>query len=183
MVMLASLALSVLLLAGPGPHPPPFDEQILAPPARSDLPSATPSPVPVQAGVWPLRPPQLVAGFDPPASTWAAGHRGVDLGGIPGQQVRAALGGTVTFAGTIAGRGVVVVSHGARRTTYEPVSAWVDAGDPISTDDVLGVLAPGPTHCAPSACLHWGLLEGDTYLDPLSLLGVRRVQLLPILED
>src|SRR3954449_10514353 len=73
--------------------------------------------------VWPLDPrPSLVTGFDPPTTPWGAGHRGVDLLGQPGQTVRAALAGTVTFAGTLAGRGVVVVSHGATRTTYEPVA-------------------------------------------------------------
>ncbi len=61
-------------------------------------------------GVWPLDPrPAVVAGFDPPLSAYGAGHRGVDLAGAPGQQVRAAAAGRVTFAGSLAGRGVVVV--------------------------------------------------------------------------
>ena len=57
-------------------------------------------------GEWPLRPrPAVVAGFDPPADPWGAGHRGVDLLGHAGQPVRAALPGTVTYAGGLAGRG------------------------------------------------------------------------------
>ena len=62
-------------------------------------------------------------GFDPPDVPWGAGHRGVDLGGQIGQPVHAALPGTVSFVGRVAGRGVVVVDHGATRTTYEPVTA------------------------------------------------------------
>ena len=80
-------------------------------------------------GQWPLRPqPEVIQRFDPPDSPYGAGHRGVDLLGHVGQQVHAALGGTVTYAGMLAGRGVVVVSHGATRTTYEPVTATVVVG-------------------------------------------------------
>ena len=52
--------------------------------------------------------------------------------GTVGQPVRAALPGTVTFAGMLAGRGVVVVDHGATRTTYEPVAATVAVGTPVA---------------------------------------------------
>jgi len=92
----------------------------------------------VAPGVWPLAPPLVVAGFDPPSTRWSAGHRGVDLQGLPGQQVRAAVAGTVSFAGTLAGRGVVVVTHGQTRTTYEPVLAWVDVGVAVAAGDPLG---------------------------------------------
>jgi murein DD-endopeptidase MepM/ murein hydrolase activator NlpD len=131
--------------------------------------------------VWPLDPvPVVVAPFDPPATPWGAGHRGVDLLGRPGQEVHAALAGTVSFAGTLAGRGVVVVDHGGTRTTYEPVEPAVAVGDRVSTGAVLGVLQTGLSHCFPRTCLHWGLVEGETYLDPLSLLGLGPVRLLPL---
>jgi murein DD-endopeptidase MepM/ murein hydrolase activator NlpD len=131
--------------------------------------------------VWPLDPPPtVVRRFDPPDTPWGAGHRGVDLLGRPGQQVRTALAGTVTFAGTLAGRGVVVVSHGATRTTYEPVAASVHVGDVLPTGGVLGTLETGLSHCFPRTCLHWGLLEGERYLDPLTLLGFGPVRLLPL---
>jgi murein DD-endopeptidase MepM/ murein hydrolase activator NlpD len=144
--------------------------------ARAD--SVVPAPA---AAVWPLDPPPtVVRRFDPPDSPWGAGHRGVDLLGRPGQEVHAALGGTVTFAGSLAGRGVVVVSHGAVRTTYEPVTPEVHVGDVLPTGGVLGVLETGLSHCYPQTCLHWGLLEGERYLDPLSLLGYAPVRLLPL---
>ncbi len=133
-------------------------------------------------GSWPLRPkPRVRAGFDPPASRWGAGHRGVDLAGAPAAAVRTALAGTVTFAGRIAGRGVVVVSHGRARTTYEPVAAVVTIGDQVSAGAVIGRLELFGSHCFPGWCLHWGLIEGrDHYLDPLTLVGATPVRLLPL---
>jgi murein DD-endopeptidase MepM/ murein hydrolase activator NlpD len=130
---------------------------------------------------WPLDPrPEVVHGFDPPSSTWGAGHRGVDLLGFPGQRVHAAAAGTITFASTLAGRGVVVVNHGALRTTYEPVAASVRRGDVVSEGQVIGTLQLGMSHCFPRVCLHWGLLRGLTYLDPLTLVGAGPIRLLPI---
>jgi murein DD-endopeptidase MepM/ murein hydrolase activator NlpD len=143
------------------------------------------SPVdPVPVGVWPLVPtPQVVRGFDPPDDPWGAGHRGVDLGGAVGQRVRTALAGRVTFAGLLAGRGVVVVDHGDTRTTYEPVAATVHAGDLLPRGGDIGTLQLAGSHCFPRACLHWGWLRGDTYLDPLLLVGGGPVRLLPLWRD
>jgi len=135
-------------------------------------------------GGWPLMPESaVVAGFDPPADPWEAGHRGVDLLGAVGQPVRTALPGRVTWAGILAGRGVVVVDHGATRTTYEPVAATVSVGAALAAGDRIGRLALPGSHCLPRACLHWGWLEGETYLDPLRLVGAGPVRLLPLWTD
>jgi len=136
-------------------------------------------------GVWPLVPePAVIAGFDPPADEWGAGHRGVDLLAAPGQVVLAALPGQVSFAGSLAGRGVVVVDHGPTRTTYEPVAATVSVGDPVTAGAALGTLQTGGSHCAPRTCLHWGWIEGaETYLDPLRLVGGGPVRLLPLWRE
>jgi murein DD-endopeptidase MepM/ murein hydrolase activator NlpD len=138
-------------------------------------------PAPAGSAVWPLAPaPEVVGGFDPPDSRWGAGHRGVDLAGSAGQAVRSALSGTVTFAGELAGRGVVTVDHGGTRTTYEPVDATVTVGDTVRAGDRIGRLQSGGSHCAPATCLHWGLLDGERYLDPLTLVGAGPVRLLPL---
>ncbi|WP_433296961.1 murein hydrolase activator EnvC family protein [Actinoplanes sp. CA-030573] len=119
--------------------------------------------------------------FDPPPQPWLAGHRGVDLAGAPSTVVRAAGAGTVVFAGTVAGRGVVSVAHaGGLRTTYEPVSATVAVGAHVARGDPLGLLDAGHPGCPAGACLHWGLRRGRLYLDPLVLLGLGRVRLLPL---
>lgn len=135
-------------------------------------------------GVWPLVPqPEVVSGFDPPDDPYGAGHRGVDLLGTAGQPVRTALPGRVSWSGTLAGRGVVVVSHGPTRTTYEPVEGSVPVGTEVGTGDRIGTLQLVGSHCFPRACLHWGWLEGETYLDPLRLVGAGPVRLLPLWRD
>ncbi|MEA5116562.1 MAG: M23 family metallopeptidase [Propionicimonas sp.] len=120
----------------------------------------------------------LARGFDPPAERWLAGHRGVDLRAAPGARVRAAMAGRVGFVGLVAGKPVVTVLHGRLRTTYEPVVASVAEGQSVSVGEAIGRLAEG--HACPGGwCLHWGLKQGDTYLDPMLLIRRPEVQLLP----
>jgi murein DD-endopeptidase MepM/ murein hydrolase activator NlpD len=152
-----------------------------APPARA---LATPVPARVEGALarWPLDgAPAVVRPFSPPATPYGRGHRGVDLAAAPGVAVRAARAGVVSFAGVIAGRGVVVVAHaGGLRTTYEPVAATALPGLSVAMGAALGTLAAGHPGCTAPACLHWGLRRGADYLDPLSLLGLGRVRLLPL---
>jgi murein DD-endopeptidase MepM/ murein hydrolase activator NlpD len=134
--------------------------------------------------VWPMDPHELSVGFDRPAQNWLPGHRGIDLVGSAGTQVHAAGSGIIFFAGQVGGKGVVVVKHGVLRTTYEPVVASVTLGARVRAGDVLGTLQPGNSHCASATtvtCLHWGLIRGTTYLNPLALVQ-KRVRLLPQFE-
>ena len=141
-------------------------------------------PSPAHAGRqwdWPIKPARLSLGFDRPVQNWLPGHRGVDLFARSGEQVLAAGNGVVTFAGLVAGKGVVVINHGMVRTTYEPVAASVTVGSRVRVGDVIGTLSPGESHCATQttvSCLHWGLIRGEKYLNPLSLVQ-KRVRLLP----
>ncbi|MDF2261232.1 murein hydrolase activator EnvC family protein [Streptantibioticus ferralitis] len=129
---------------------------------------------------WPVtgpggrEPPTVVRGFEPPPLPWAPGHRGVDLSATAGTPVHAAAPGRVTFTGTVAGQGVLTIELSGTgtpplRTTYEPVHATLPVGTEVAAGQPVGTLRPGPFHC-PSGCLHWGLLRGDVYLDPLSLI-------------
>jgi murein DD-endopeptidase MepM/ murein hydrolase activator NlpD len=131
---------------------------------------------------WPLRPipNHIVHDFAPPPQPWLAGNRGLDLAGRPGEPVHAAGSGIVTFAGPIAGVGVVSITSGALRTTYQPLHVGVHRGDAVRTGQVIGRLTAAGSHCPPAACLHWGLLRGTAYLDPLALLGLEQVRLLPL---
>lgn len=153
-------------------------------PAAAEVVAVVPGtadPTASRQGVWPLDPrPDVVSGFDPPTAPWLPGHRGVDLLGQAGQSVRTSLAGTVSFAGPLAGRGVVVVDHGATRTTYEPVSASVGIGELVSRGEVIGTLQRASSHCFPRACLHWGLRRGDDYLNPLTLVGAGPIRLLSL---
>jgi murein DD-endopeptidase MepM/ murein hydrolase activator NlpD len=138
---------------------------------------ATPAAEPVgtalaRAPGGPWRPPlssmSMVAGFDPPAQVWLAGHRGVDLSATNAEEVRAAGAGVVTFAGPVADRPVVVVDHGTLRTTYEPVVAEVSVGERVSAGQRIGAIGEG-AHCS-GRCLHWGARIGEVYVDPMALL-------------
>ncbi|GAA0473072.1 hypothetical protein Aca07nite_14560 [Actinoplanes capillaceus] len=130
---------------------------------------------------WPVTSPTVLRRFDPPPQPWLAGHRGVDLGAAAGAVVRSAGAGVVLHAGTIAGRGVISVAHaGGLRTTYEPVTATVAVGEPVTAGQPIGTLQAGHPGCPQTACLHWGLRRGPAYLDPLALLGIGRVRLLPL---
>jgi murein DD-endopeptidase MepM/ murein hydrolase activator NlpD len=136
---------------------------------------------PVNGWGWPLPPPHhVVQAFDPPDRPWLPGQRGVDLAGHAGERVLSAGGGVVSFAGPVAGIPVVSVTTGSLRTTYEPVRPVVRRGDAVSRGTVIGRLVLADSQCLPAACLHWGLLRGSTYLDPLALLGLATVRLLPL---
>ena len=136
---------------------------------------------PGPAWVWPMSPHTVIRTFYRPPHNWLPGHRGVDLAGSVGAPVRAAGAGQVTFAGDLAGKGVVVVRHGPLRTTYEPVAAVVVVGQQVAAGQLIGRLAPGVSHCSSGLgvqCLHWGLRRGRRYLDPLVLVS-RHPRLLP----
>ena len=136
------------------------------------------------AYTWPLLPPPaVVRPFGAPEDPFGPGHRGVDLAGAIGQPVLAARGGTVAFAGPVAGHGVVSVQHDdGLRTTYEPLVPSVHGGDVVNVGTVLGTLVAGHRGCS-SPCLHWGVRRDRLeYLDPLVLLRPLRVRLLPVPE-
>ncbi|CAN5542937.1 hypothetical protein BH10ACT8_BH10ACT8_31670 [soil metagenome] len=199
-VVLAVVALSILLVAAL-----PRSGQALpadrtgAPPARATVPAtvaatvlaAVPSTIPATIPAMTrqtLRYRAPVAGrltvlvpFTAPASTYGPGHRGVDLAAGPGTSVLAAGPGIVRFAGSVAGRGVVVIAHrDGISTEYEPVTPRVREGQLVSLGQGIGTLAGAHRRCSPARCLHWGARRGRAYLDPLTLLqplGV--VRLLP----
>lgn len=134
---------------------------------------------------WPLRPPAVVRGFDAPRPDWQRGHRGVDLAGVPDQQVYAAGPATVVFVGVVAGRPVVSLAHpGGLHTSYEPVRASVRAGQRVNAGAALGVLLAGHPDCPAPACLHWGAMWGPSsradYVDPLGLVAGTPVRLKPL---
>ncbi|MET8353282.1 MULTISPECIES: M23 family metallopeptidase [unclassified Micromonospora] len=150
------------------------------------VPVAVVAPDPTDTGPgrfrWPVDgQPRPVRRFDPPPQPWLAGHRGVDLAAPAGAVIRSAGRGTVLFAGLVAGRPVVTVGHaGGPRTTHEPVRPSVRPGQPLAAGAPLGELLPGHPGCPAVACLHWGLRRGAEYLDPLALLGLGPVRLLPV---
>lgn len=165
-------------------------------PAAAPGPAAAPVPTGAWAGGpatpgaaaprwrWPVSPrPTVARPFDAPTSPWGRGHRGLDLAAAPGAPVLAVEAGTVTHAGTVAGRGTVTVLHAdGLSSTYEPVAASVALGTRVAAGDVLGVLEDAPVaHCGVGRCLHLGARRPPAYLDPLPLLtGGGRIRLMPL---
>jgi murein DD-endopeptidase MepM/ murein hydrolase activator NlpD len=148
--------------------------------ARARAPAAANATVMLRYSA-PLHPVQVLHPFDPPATRYGPGHLGVDLGAPPGAVIRAAAAGTVTFAGAVAGRGVVVLQHAdGIRTEYEPVRPLVRRGAAVARGQPIGRLRGDHAGCVPSRCLHWGARRGEVYLDPLMLLRpLGPVRLLP----
>lgn len=142
--------------------------------AHRRRPAAPPPGAVPGARSWPVGTrPRVARGWEPPATGFGPGHRGVDLRASVGTTVRAAASGRVSFAGPVAGRGVVAIELSGSgepplRTTYEPVRPLVAVGDEVVAGQPVAVLESS-THC-PHSCLHWGLLRGKDYLDPFSLL-------------
>ncbi|HET6289190.1 MAG TPA: M23 family metallopeptidase [Amycolatopsis sp.] len=135
--------------------------------------TARSAPTPQGRLSWPVSPaPSVTRYFEPPATPYGPGHRGVDLPAPPGTNVLAAAEGVVMFAGQVAGRGVVSIDHeGGLRTTYQPLAPTVTAGDQVYRGQVLGTLATGHPGCPEPACLHFGVRKGEEYVDPLALIG------------
>lgn len=136
---------------------------------------------------WPLRAgtPAVTRTHDAPEPDWLAGHRGVDLAGVPGQPVYAAGSATVVFAGSLAGRPLVSIEHpGGLRTSYEPVDPAVRPGHRVDSSTPLGRLAAGHPGCPAPACLHWGAMWGPAsgahYVDPIGLLASTPIRLKPL---
>lgn len=136
---------------------------------------------------WPLRPPvRLVRPFAVGPAPWSPGHRGVDLAASPGALVMAPASGRVHFSGTIAGRPVLSLDHGAGLlSSVEPVTGSLPKGTVVPAGAVVGRVHDGPTHCSPATCLHWGVRSSGRYIDPLLLVrGMRGpAVLLPLLGD
>ena len=86
----------------------------------------------------------------------------------------------VSFSGTVVDRGVVTITdRDGLRSSLEPVVGAPVAGTTVDTGDEVGTVQSSG-HCAREACVHWGVRRGQTYLDPLELLGVDPVVLLPV---
>ncbi|PWI06891.1 peptidase M23 [Streptomyces sp. NWU339] len=157
----------------------------------SDAGAADPgSGVPAVGRAWPVGVrPRVLRGWEPPETRYGRGHRGVDLAAAPGTPVRAVAAGRVSYAGRVAGRGVVSVELSGTgapplRTTYEPVLPSVEKGTEVAPGEVIGTVAATGSHCT-APCLHWGLLRADVYLNPLALLPPHLLggpsRLLPVL--
>lgn len=112
--------------------------------------------------------------FREPACRWCPGNRGIEYATRAGDAVTAVAAGHVTFSGTVAGRTYVVVRHAdGRRATYGNLADRLHVqGDVIAAGALVG-------HAA--GAFHFGLRDGELYVDPAPFIGrlVGVVRLVP----
>ncbi len=112
----------------------------------------------------------------PPAAPWF--HDGVDIGAPVGRPVRAAMAGTVIFAGADGGGpvcrggyrgyglGVVVDNGRGWQTLYAHLSRVdVAVGQVVGPQTIIG--AVGETGCVSGPHLHFGLKHHGVLVDPV----------------
>lgn len=94
-------------------------------------------------------------------------HSGLDIGAPKGTAIKAAAGGTVTFAGYSGGYGYVVkISHGSGIQTYYAHCSklYVKKGDTVSAGDKIA--AVGSTGNSTGNHLHFEVIKNGTSLNP-----------------
>jgi len=134
---------------------------------------------------WPVVGP-VIRIFEPPASSYGPGHRGIDVAAPIGTPVVAPAPGNVTFAGAVAGELFVTVDHGGGLvSTYSWLSAiLVRKGEALREGVTLALSGPGHARVTPPH-LHFGVKRDGSYIDPLSVLSplsvVGLIRLAPLL--
>ncbi len=118
---------------------------------------------------WPVRGPVIHA-FEPPASPYGSGHRGIDIAAAEGTPILAPAPGVVAFAGRIGSSLYVSVDHadGVRTTFSWLASVAVRKGDRVAAGDALGTSGEGHAGAAVPH-LHLGARFGGDYIDPVPL--------------
>lgn len=109
----------------------------------------------------------VVDGFRAPACRWCAGNRGLEFSTPVGSPVRAAVAGSVSFSGSVAGRDHVVVAFAQSgfserwRVTYAGARSDLVIGDRVEAGQVVAVT---------TGRFHLGLRVGERYVDPTRML-------------
>jgi hypothetical protein len=131
------------------------------------------------AWVWPLSG-EVITPYRNGDDPYAGGqHRGIDIAGTVGEQVVAAAGGEVRFAGTAGSSGLtasVRTADGFDVSYLHLSSISVRAGDRLSAGDRVGEVGTTGTRSAEQPHLHFGIREAGSrhaYRDPLEFLPPR----------
>jgi murein DD-endopeptidase MepM/ murein hydrolase activator NlpD len=117
--------------------------------------------------------------YGAPACTYCPGNRGIEYGPRPGQAVIAVAGGTVSFAGGVAGTRYVVVDHrDGIRATYGRLSTMAVARGA----DVVAGQRLGTTSDSFYFGLRHGVAPDEVPVDPTPMLGtaVYPARLVPV---
>ena len=139
---------------------------------------------PALSWTWPANG-QVVRAFSLGDNPYAGGqHRGIDIAGEAGSDVRAPATGTVSFAGKVPNNGPTVTiqtADGYAVTLVGRGSIAVSKGATVSEGQKVGTIAPAPADGSP-ANVHLGIRIASNpngYIDPQTLLPVREQTPLP----
>jgi murein DD-endopeptidase MepM/ murein hydrolase activator NlpD len=116
---------------------------------------------------WPIGSGVVVKEADIPKEDWNPGHRGVDLLAEIDGSITAPESGEISFKGSVFGVPVVVIDHGELRSTFQPAQTELDVGTPVKKGQIIGTISQKSSHCETEICLHWGVIQDETYLDPI----------------
>ena len=130
---------------------------------------------------WPVAEPvEVLRGFDGPAQPWLPGHRGVDLKASAYESLLAPGDGTISFAGTVAGKQVVSIRCRNLTLTFEPAVTDRSVGAQVKRGEPFATVGEESDHCD-GPCVHWGVRRGkQAYLDPQDLVMPWRIALKPV---
>jgi hypothetical protein len=116
-------------------------------------------------------------------------HRGIDIGGEVGSSVRAAAGGTVSFAGTVPSGGKAVTistGDGYSVTHLQLGELLVGRGTIVDEGAAVGSIGPSDDTLTTAPHVHLGVrvtAEEHGYVDPLGLLPRREVPVAPVSSE
>ena len=136
---------------------------------------------PAAGWAWPLDGPVLRA-FAADDDPYAGGqHRGVDIGGVAGADLRSPAAGVVSFTGRVPREGLCLTIRtpdGYSITLVHLGSIGVTTGTAIDEGDVVATIGPSGEAEWGEPYVHLGVrltADPNGYLDPLSLLPARPV--------
>lgn len=113
----------------------------------------------------------LFGGRQSPGGIGSTNHKGVDIGTPMGTPILAAKNGTVTWSSWKGGYGeCIIINHGKGNSTlYGHLSGYnVKMGDTVTQGQVIGY--SGSTGNSTGPHLHFGIMENNTWVDPLNYL-------------
>lgn len=123
------------------------------------------TPPPAVSWQAPVAPLQIVRAYREAPRFAAGGHRGIDLGVVPGAAVAAPCGGRITFRGPVAGGPpTVTVDCGRLRATLQRLAPSVRVGEQVRRGERVGRAAGDAVDLSARR-------PDGTYLDPAALLG------------
>jgi len=98
-------------------------------------------------------------------------HKGIDIDGETGDQVKASMAGVIDTSGVYGSAGnLIKIKHAnGDLTSYMHLNErYVNVGDHVNTGDVIGTM--GATGAVTGSHLHYSIETPAGYIDPLSVL-------------